>query len=143
MVTASKTRSLTKQSSLGIDNLVTGIFTLETGELELFIQKIRQLIALRQFDTLSERESDILFKIYNAISPSLQEQYKVLSEKLHFETITPAEHKKLLKLVDKLEAQYVKRLEYLIELAHIRHMTLDQLMRQLHLNIDQNIDQDA
>ena len=136
MVTANQTSSVTKQ----IEELFTGASTLETTDLELFMQKIGQLIAYRKFPTVSERESELLLKINNVIPSSWQDRFALLSEKLNAEIITPLEHKELLKLVDKLEIKYAKRLEYLIELAYIRNITLDQLMRQLHLNLDQDDD---
>ena len=77
----------------------------------------------------------MLLKINKAIPTKLQEQFRLLSDKMNYETITDAEHKELLKLVDKLEAKNVKRLEYLIDLARIRNISLDEVMKQLQLNV--------
>ena len=104
------------------------------------MQRIGQIVARRKFSSVSEQERELLFKINNVIPVISQERYALLSEKMQAETITASEHTELLKLVEKLEAKYVKRLEYLIELARIRNMSLQQLMKQLHLNLDQEDD---
>lgn len=140
MTTANKGISITKQVDLGIEDIIAGMSNLETPELERFMQRIGQIVARRKFSSVSEQERELLFKINNVIPVVSQERYALLSEKMQAETITPSEHKELLKLVEKLEAKYVKRLEYLIELARIRNLSLQQLMKQLHLNLDQEDD---
>ena len=140
MTTANKGISITKQLDLGIEDIIAGMSNLETPELERFMQRIGQIVARRKFSSVSEQERELLFKINNVIPVISQERYALLSEKMQAETITASEHTELLKLVEKLEAKYVKRLEYLIELARIRNMSLQQLMKQLHLNLDQEDD---
>ena len=140
MTTANKGISITKQLDLGIEDIIAGMSSLETPELERFMQRIGQIVARRKFSSVSEQERELLFKINNVIPVISQERYALLSEKMQAETITASEHTELLKLVEKLEAKYVKRLEYLIELARIRNMSLQQLMKQLHLNLDQEDD---
>ena len=140
MTTANKGISITKQLDLGIEDIIAGMCSLETPELERFMQRIGQIVARRKFSSVSEQERELLFKINNVIPVISQERYALLSEKMQAETITASEHTELLKLVEKLEAKYVKRLEYLIELARIRNMSLQQLMKQLHLNLDQEDD---
>jgi hypothetical protein len=124
---------ITKQVDLGLDDILNGISELDTRDLEKFIQKIGHLIARRKVAHLPERESQLLIKINKAIPPALQKRYEDLLTKNKAETITPIEHEELLKVIDKVEIKNAERLENLIELSRIRNISLDILMRQLHL----------
>ena len=125
---------ITKQVDLGLDDILNGISELETTDLEKFMQKIGHLIARRKVAHLPERESQLLMKINKAIPAILQKRYEDLLTKNRAETITPIEHEELLKIIDKVEIKNAERLENLIELSRIRNISLDLLMRQLHLN---------
>jgi hypothetical protein len=125
---------ITKQVDLGLDDILNGISELETKDLEKFMQRIGHLIARRKVAYLPERESQLLMKINKAISAPLQKRYEDLLTKNREETITPIEHEELLKIIDKVETKNAERLENLIELSRIRNISLDALMRQLHLN---------
>jgi hypothetical protein len=125
---------ITKQVDLGLDDILNGISELETKDLEKFMQRIGHLIARRKVAYLPERESQLLMKINKAISAPLQKRYEELLTKNREETITPIEHEELLKIIDKVETKNAERLENLIELSRIRNISLDTLMRQLHLN---------
>jgi hypothetical protein len=125
---------ITKQVDLGLDDILNGISELETKDLEKFMQRIGHLIARRKVAHLPARESQLLMKINKAISAPLQKRYEELLTKNREETITPIEHEELLKIIDKVETKNAERLENLIELSRIRNISLDTLMRQLHLN---------
>jgi hypothetical protein len=125
---------ITKQVDLGLDDILTGISTLDSKDLEKFIQKIGHLIAQRKVAYLPERESTLLMKINKAIPSALQKRYEYLLAKNREETITPIEHEELLKVIEKVEIKNAERLENLIELSRIRNITMDTLMRQLQLN---------
>ena len=125
---------ITKQVDLGLDDILNGISELDTKDLEKFMQKIGHLIARRKVAHLPERESQLLMKINKAIPAILQKRYEDLLTKNRAETITPIEHEELLKIIDKVEIKNAERLENLIELSRIRNISLDLLMRQLHLN---------
>lgn len=125
---------ITKQVELEIEDILNGISGLETKELEIFVQKVGNLIARRKAAHLPEQESMLLVKINNAIPVALQKQYEQLLAKNSNETITPEEHKELLKTIDKIENKNAQRLEYLIELSRLRNISLDTLMQQLNLS---------
>lgn len=125
---------ITKQVDLGLEDILNGISELETKDLEKFMQCIGHLIARRKVAHLPERESQLLMKINKAIPATLQKRYEDLLTKNRAETITPLEHEELLKIIDKVEIKNAERLENLIELSRIRNISLDVLMRQLHLN---------
>ena len=129
---------ITKQVDLGLDDVLKGISELDTENLEIFMQKLGHLIARRKVTTLPEREAVLLMKINNAIPPTLQKRYETLLEKNREERITPIEHQELLKVIEKVEVKNAERLEHLIELSRLRNISLDELMKQLHLNAFQN-----
>ena len=131
MNTTGKKIRMTSQIDLAIDDVLVGISTLETPDLEQFLQKIGRLVARRKSAAASDRETVLLQAINQATPPTLQQRYDTLSQKMNAETITPAEHQELLKLIDKLEMQQAKRLKNLIELAHLRNLSLDELMQNL------------
>ena len=68
----------------------------------------------------------------------MQKRYETLLEKNREERITPIEHQELLKVIEKVEVKNAERLERLIELSRLRNISLDELMKQLHLNAFQN-----
>jgi preprotein translocase subunit SecA len=120
--------------NLGIDDLISGASSLETTEIEIFMQKLGQLIARRKTPSASEQETILLTAINQAIPQKLQERYTEMVEKLENETMTPAENKVFLKLVEKMEMQNAKRLQHLLELSQLRGVSLETVMSQLHLN---------
>lgn len=120
--------------NLGIDDLISGVSSLETTEIELFMQKLGQLIARRKTPSASEQETILLTAINQAIPQKLQMRYTEMVEKLENETMTPAENKVFLKLVEKMETQNAKRLQHLLELSQLREVSLETVMSQLHLN---------
>ncbi len=129
---------ITKQVDLGLDDILNGISELDTKDLEKFVQKIGHLIARRKVAYLPERESQLLMKINKAIPATLQKRYEDLLIKNREETITPIEHEELLKVIDKVEIRNTERLENLIELSRIRNVSLDILMKHLHLTPFEN-----
>ena len=135
MTTANKGISITKQLDLGIEDIIAGMSNLETPELERFMQRIGQIVALRKTPAASERETTLLMAINQPIPQKLQERYTQLAQKLEDETMTPDENKEFIKLTEKMETKQVKRLEFLIELSRLRGVSLNTLMQQLHLNL--------
>ena len=134
MESITKKIRLTPQVDLAIDDIIVGISDLETPDLEQFLQKIARLVARRKSPSLSERETVLLQAINQSSNSALQNQYSLLSKKQNSGPITDAEHEELLTIVDKLEVLQAKRLENLIELAHLRGVSLETLMQNLNLN---------
>lgn len=117
-----------------IEDLILGVSSLETTEIELFMQKLGQLVAKRKTPSASERETILLMAINQAIPQKIQTRYSLMIEKLENETMTPSENLAFLKLVDKMEALQAKRLQYLLELSQLRGVSLDSVMSQLKLS---------
>ncbi len=69
----------------------------------------------------------------------IQKRYMELQTKLHHETISADEHQELLALIDRLELVDATRLQALLELAQLRQVSLQELMRQLGIHPPQPI----
>lgn len=82
---------------------------------------------------LSEEVSALLLKINEGLPKEIQERYNALSLKTVQETLSTAEHEELLKLVPKVEAKTVERLTYLVELAQLWKMSVDEVMEKLDI----------
>ena len=104
----------------------------ETLEVEQLLREVAGVLVRRKLHTLPSRESELLLKINQpAFSADAAKRYKALYKKLKSEIITDEEHSELLVLMQKQEQQNVERLRCLIELAHLRNVSLDDLMGQL------------
>lgn len=82
--------------------------------------------------TISKREALLLQKL-DLIPVETWERYHVLRIKRQKETINALESMEYSAINQQIEAATVKRLVSLIELAKIRKITLDELMKQLGL----------
>lgn len=83
---------------------------------------------------LSEKESALLLKINEGLPKEIQERYHILSLKTVQETLSIAEHEELLTLVPQVEAKTVERLTYLVELAQLWKMSVDEVMEKLDIH---------
>lgn len=86
-----------------------------------------------QFKTENSAELELLQKINQALPEELQQQYNDLSAKMRSQTITPEEHQNLLKLIDIVEKADCDHLQNLIQLSHLRNISLAELMEQLQI----------
>lgn len=106
----------------------------ETPDVEQLLREVSGVLVRRKLQTLPTRESELLLQINQAtFSPESAKRYKALRKKLQSETITEEEHSNLLVLSQKQEQHNVERLRCLIELAQIRNVSLDDVMKQLGL----------
>jgi hypothetical protein len=78
-------------------------------------------------------ELELLQKINQALPEELQQQYNDLSAKMRSQTINPEEHQDLLKLIDIVEQADGDRLQNLIQLSHLRNISVAELMEQLQI----------
>lgn len=120
-------------SKIDLDQLIAGVAQLETPELEAYAEKISLLVAQRKAASLSAQETE-LFKIINCTLPvDVEMRHTVLQDKIHNETITAAEQKELVKLIERIEQAEGERLEALFTLSQIRQVSLPTLMEQLDI----------
>lgn len=118
-------------TKVDLDQLIAGVDQLETSELEAYVAKVSSLLARRKAASLSTGETELLKQINRTLPPDIEERHSVLQEKVHEETLTPAEHAELMNLISIVEQADVERLEALLALSQIRSVSLPALMQQL------------
>jgi DNA primase large subunit len=115
------------------DDLLQAALQLPPVELEKFVTRLFTIKARERVSVLSEREAELLSQIYQGLPPNTQQRLNELIEKRQAYTITKAELQELIALTNQVELFDAVRLERLIELAHLRNVPLEQLIRQLGL----------
>lgn len=115
------------------DELLKAALQLPQVELEQFVRRLFSLKARERTSVLSEREEELLEKIYQKPPADRQQRINELIEKRQAYTIAPAELRELIELTDQAEAFDLARLELISELAHLRNVPLDQFIQQLGL----------
>lgn len=115
------------------NKLLQATANLDTQELDAFVNQAITLRAKRIASSIPQNEAELLLKINQGLSPKLQKRFDELAKKLESESITAKERKEFLQLTDRIEKQDAERIELLGELAEIRQITLDDLMRNLEI----------
>jgi len=113
------------------DQLLNAALQMPRPELERFVAKLFALKAREETPNLSEAETRLLLKINQDLPPAARKRMNELISKRQSRLISPAELEELIQLTDQSEAIGVERLKCLIELASLRNVTPDELMRQL------------
>ncbi len=118
---------------LSVPDLLDNASRLNTSDFESFVKEILTLRAKRVAPVLSQKETDMLEKIYTKLPSDTLTRYDLLTEKRRTETISPEEYDELLGLVQIVEQYNVERLKRIVELAALRKVTAQKLMKQLGL----------
>lgn len=122
-----------------LDQVLTGAAQLDTVALEEVLQQVSRLLARRKAPSVPQREVELLQQISHHLSPTIRARYHELNIKLHDGIISDDEHQEFLGLVDQVELADAKRLQYLIELAQLRGVSLTALMTQLGLGASSHV----
>lgn len=118
---------------IGTEELLNAASQLPQVELEQFVGRLLSLKARERAPVLSEREAELLGKIYQGLPPGMQPRLNKLIKKRRAYTITPDELQELIELTHQVELFDAARLEQLLELAHLRNVSLEDLIKQLGL----------
>lgn len=121
------------QSQISLDALVGGVEQLNTADLEWLTNQVLAVRAKRRAPSLPHKEAELLQKINQGLPAETQQRFDLLTAKRRAETLTDAEYEELLALVDEIELRDAKRVEYLVELAQLRSISLRTLMQQLEI----------
>lgn len=126
---------MTSQSSLppAVGQLIQQAEQLRPGEFEQFVLSILALNARRKSKGMLPEESSLLKEINKEFPPKKMERFLLLDEKRREETLTSEEHKELLLLVRQLEKYDAQKLQLLGQLALLRKVPFDALLKQLGL----------
>ncbi|MFN0108146.1 MAG: hypothetical protein ACKVZH_04765 [Blastocatellia bacterium] len=95
------------------------------SELRLF----RKPVAPR----LSKKESELFLKINACLSDGKQQRYDKLTRKRLGGKLTDLEHAELGELIKEIEQIWVARLQAVADLARLRKVTPEEIMKQLEL----------
>ncbi|MFN8494446.1 MAG: hypothetical protein U0350_42995 [Caldilineaceae bacterium] len=80
---------------------------------------------------LSPTEATLLEQINLGITEETWQRYHILIEKRRAEQLAPGEQEILIQISNEIEKANARRIEALIKLAKLRHVSLDVLMNQL------------
>jgi hypothetical protein len=122
------------QSQLSFDKLMGSLPQLSSAELAQLARHAAQIEARRKAQALSEAEAALLLKInQGVVSPALQQRCASLTSKSRAAALSEVEQVELAQLVDEIEQLNALRMGYLVELAQLRGVTLEQLMAKLEV----------
>ena len=124
---------------MSLDELIQAANQLNETELDCLLQQIVTLRAQRKAHVLSTEEADLLERINQAVPEDLRAAYQVLRAKREAETLTEAEHDRLIQLSNQIEQLGAQRLEALATLAQLRQVALPTLMETLGLAIQADL----
>ena len=119
------------EAQLSTDKLLKAVGQLNQAELEQFVCQIIKLRAQRQVHVLSQGEAQLLLKINEGLPPEVQKRYDELIAKRREESLTPDEYDDLLRLSAENENMEARRMEYFVELARYRKVSLTDLMESM------------
>jgi hypothetical protein len=130
-----KMTTMKVELQLSSDDLLKAVEQLSQADLKQFISQVIALQAQRTAPSLMQQESELLLKINQVISVEIQNYYNDLIAKRDTETLTDEEHRELLSLTEQIEKQQAQRIEYLVELANLRGISLNALMESLGIQM--------
>lgn len=123
--------SIQIKSSITLEELIQGVTQLEGEELDRLIREVLSIRARRNLSNLEKRESELLELINESIPAETWERFQELNEKREAENLSDEENKELIGITTEMEARNVQRIQYLSELALLRHTDLRTLMQEL------------
>ncbi len=100
---------------------------------QFVLDLLKQQLSKKDPSIKKERELELLEKINLGIAADVWDRYNDLKEKRDAELLTQEEQRELVNISDQIEAANVQRIAHLIELAELREVSLDELMKSLGL----------
>jgi hypothetical protein len=120
-------------ADVSADALLRAVEQLDGEELDRFVSQVLALRARRQTRNGAAQEETLLQRIHRRLAPDVQRRYEELITKREARALSPEEHRELVQLGDRAEEADAERLGAVIELARLRQVPLDQLVRDLGL----------
>lgn len=116
---------------INTEELLNAASQMPPAELDQFVEALLTLRRQSESHRLSAKESELLLKINDGLSPADAKRMKQLIAKRQAYAISEDEMQELIRLTDETERLNVERLKHLIELARLRNVTPDALMDEL------------
>lgn len=115
--------------------LIKSIADTQNEQLLTDIQDILNTkLTSKKQNALTRRESELLLKINEGLPESVQNRYTALLSKSAQEMLTEREQEELVLLIPEIEKKSAERLEYLIQLAAIWNISVDETMARLGIH---------
>ncbi len=133
MPAVAKTIIISNHSDILLQDVIQGVSTLETPDIEQFMFKIGQLLAARKSPHLEKKETQLLKAINHAVPTDLLERYNELIARSEAETITTIENEEFLIIHEKIQRLNLKRYKKIQYLAELRGVSVPSLMQQFNL----------
>lgn len=121
------------EANLSSEQLLNAARQMPRRELYHFVEQVLLLRAQHERGAIPVAESELLLKINQPVPSGMQSRYDELIARRDARTLTPEEHQELLRLTDQVELLEAERMKHLIELAKLRQVSLDEIMKQLGL----------
>jgi hypothetical protein len=121
------------EANLSSEQLLNAARQMPRRELHQFVEQVLFLRAQHERGAIPVAESELLLKINQPVPADVQHRYDELIERRDARTLTPEEHDELLRLTDQVELLEAERMKHLIDLAKLRQVPLNEVMRQLGL----------
>ncbi len=81
-----------------------------------------------------KQEATLLLEINQSSDESVLQRYTFLKQLMQENTLSEEGHQELIQLIDEVELADAKRLKAIVELANLRAITVDALMKQLNIH---------
>ncbi len=105
---------------------------MSVSEVEGVMGKLQVITAVKK-GALKPTEARLL-KVINATLPAAERlNYRKLTTKRKNGTLTPVEHRELLRLSDEVETLHARRVQSVVKLAALRKVTVPEMMKRLGL----------
>lgn len=118
-----------KGVQVGLDDLVSSLSSLETGDLKLVSDRIHQLLSSRSDYAETEREKELLQLIKEIIPASTVRRYRQLNRKQQAGTLSEREREEMLMLTDFMESKSAERLYLMGELAQMKGVPISEILK--------------
>ncbi|MEM6321986.1 MAG: hypothetical protein AAF960_30280 [Bacteroidota bacterium] len=116
------------------DVLASVLSKLKTSELEYFRKLVEGILNSRKKKEKKDKEKELLLKLNQTVlDQEKHERILVLSPQVELETISSDEQKELDVLLTESEQLRNQRVAIMIELAHLKSVSLPTIMQELGL----------
>lgn len=105
---------------------------MNVSDMEGVLRKLQRLSATKK-GALKANEARLLETINATLPLDERTAYRSLSTRRQNGTLTPAEHRELLRLTDAVETLNARRMQSVVKLAALRKTTVPELMERLGL----------
>ena len=92
------------------------------------------MLAQKKAPNLPKQEAKPLLEINKSLDELVLKRYASLNQQMREAKLSEEEHQELMQLIDEVELADAKRLKAMVELANLRAIGVDDLMKQLNIH---------